>query len=249
MPTVEGAGVPLAARVTGDGAPVVVVHGMAADARARSPLADALAGAGARVIAYDRRGYGASGAPEPYAATTVQEQGEDAAAVLRALAEAPALAVGDGFGALVVLDLLVRHPALVRGAVLVEPPLFAFVPQATEALAAEREALEQALREGGPGHAVERWRAGRPGPGPGPDDLERVRAAHRAFFADYGGLASWSPARRELRGLAVPVAVVTGPGSAPELVAAADALAELVPGARRRTDDDVLAATAALLAA
>ena len=114
-------------------------------------MLDELAAAGARAIAYDRRGYGASGAPEPYAATTVQEQAEDAAALLAALGAAPAVLVGDGFGALVVLDLLVRRPELARAAVLVDPPLHAFVPAATEALAAERVLLEEALREGGPG--------------------------------------------------------------------------------------------------
>ena len=72
----------------------------------------------ARVIAYDRRGYGASGAPEPYEGTTVEEQAEDAAALLRALDAAPAVVFGDGFGALVALDLVKRHAALVRAVVL-----------------------------------------------------------------------------------------------------------------------------------
>ena len=102
-----------------------------------APVAERLA-AGARVLAYDRRGYGASGAPEPYERTTVEEQAEDAAALLRALDAAPALLCGTDIGALVCLDLLKRHPGLASGAVLVEPPLYAFVPDAAEALADER---------------------------------------------------------------------------------------------------------------
>src|SRR4051794_27511573 len=101
---IEGAGVELAVTASGTGPPVLLIHDIGADAVALAKVAEALAG-DARVIAYDRRGYGASGAPEPYEATTVHEQGEDAAAVLRATADAPAIVAGEGFGALVALDL------------------------------------------------------------------------------------------------------------------------------------------------
>ena len=68
---IEGAGVPLAVDERGEGPPVLVVHGIG---RPPTPL-----DLPARVIAYDRRGYGESGMPEPYEATTVNEQAEDAA--------------------------------------------------------------------------------------------------------------------------------------------------------------------------
>lgn len=238
MPEIEGAGVLLQYREHGAGPPVLIVHGMASDAESWAPAARELAARGARVITYDRRGYGASGAPDTYTATTVQEQAEDAGAVLERLEARSAVAVGDGFGALVVLELLVRRSGLLRAVVLAEPPLFAFVPEATEALAAERGALEDALREDGPGHAVQTWLAETADRG----RVQRARIAHRAFFADYGGLASWSPSRRELRAIAVPVALVTGPASAAHVVAAADAAAALIPGARRSSDGDVVAA-------
>src|SRR3954451_7447628 len=105
MPVVEGAGVPLRYAERGTGEAVLLIHGMGADAQALQDLGDALAGE-ARVVAYDRRGYGGSGAPEPYGGTTVEEQAEDAAALLRALDAAPATVAGEGFGALVALDLL-----------------------------------------------------------------------------------------------------------------------------------------------
>jgi len=91
MAHIEGAGVALHYDERGDGRPLLVVHGMASDAATWAPALDELAAAGARAIAYDRRGYGASGAPEPYAATTVQEQSQDAGALLQGLAAAPAL--------------------------------------------------------------------------------------------------------------------------------------------------------------
>jgi 3-oxoadipate enol-lactonase len=240
--SVEGAGVALNVDERGSGPAVLLIHGLASDAQALAPIAEALS-AQARAIAYDRRGYGASEAPQPYHGTTVQEQAEDAAALLRALDAAPALVVGDGFGALVALDLAKRHRALVAGAVLSNPPLFMFVPEATEQLAAQRAQLEDAMRAGGPEAGVEAWLGGRVDG----EALARARAAHGAFFADYAGLASWPASRRELRALDVPAVVLTGPWSPPHIVAAAEALAGLLPDARRADDGDLVAAARSLL--
>ena len=243
MPYVEGAGVALHYLSRGKGPAVLLVHGMASDALAWQPALERLAAAGHCAVALDRRGYGASGAPEPYAATTVQEQAEDVAALLRALDLVPALLVGDGFGALIVLELLVRRPALARGAVLADPPLHAFVPAATAALAEERTLLEEGLREGGPGAAVWAWLAA--GVDADAARVERAVAAPRGFFADYAGQSSWSPSRGELRAVGVPVTVVTAPSTALHVGAAADAVVRLVPGAERVADGDVVGAVLA----
>jgi pimeloyl-ACP methyl ester carboxylesterase len=242
-PSVDGAGVILNVIERGSGPLVVLVHGMASDAQALAPVAEALASS-ARVIAYDRRGYGSSGAPEPYHGTTVQEQAQDAAALLRGLDAGPALVCGDGFGALIALDLMKRHRALLNGAVLSNPPLFMFVAQATEQLAAQRAELEAAMREGGPEAGVEAWLGGRVDS----ETLARARAAHAGFFADYAGLASWPAGRRALRALHTPAVVLTGPWSPAHIVAAADALAELLPAVRRAHDGDLAGAARGLLA-
>lgn len=220
MTTIEGAGVPLAVTASGEGGPVVLLHDMASGADAVAPLGSALAAAGARVIAYDRRGYGASGAPDVYTATTIHEQAEDAAAVLREVAGGPAVVVGLGFGALVALDVVVRHHALVTAAVLTDPPVFAFVPEANEPLAAERLALEEALRAGGPEHALAAWGGTRPGDA-------------RAFLADYAGRASWTPSRRDLRAVTVPVRVVVTDGAPAHVEPAARALLRHLPDGAR----------------
>ena len=244
MPHVEGAGVALHYEERGEGSPLLVIHAMGSDARAWEPALGELASAGARAIAYDRRGYGSSGAPQPYTATTVQEQAQDATALLEALGATQALLVGDGFGALIALELLVRSPQLATAAVLADLPLYAYVQAATEVLAAERFELEQALRAGGPSAAVRAWLGDR-----GDEAAhERASGSYAGFFADYGGLASWSPSRRELRAIALPVAVLTGAGSAAHIVAAADAAAALLPAARRVGDGDTIAAARALLA-
>jgi pimeloyl-ACP methyl ester carboxylesterase len=242
-PTVEGAGVDLAYLERGAGPAVLLLHGMAATSADWVAVAEALAPR-ARVIAPDRRGYGSSGAPEPYARTTVEEQAEDVAALLRALDAVPALLCGVDLGALVCLDVLKRHASLAVGAVLVEPPLFAFVADAAEALADERAVLERALRDGGPPAAVDAWLARR---GATPERGARARADAGAFFADYGAPAGWPVTRRELRAITAPI-VVLAPLDAPAHVqGAARALAEIVPGARLAHEADPAPALAGLL--
>ncbi|MDQ3607704.1 MAG: alpha/beta fold hydrolase [Actinomycetota bacterium] len=240
---VEGAGVTLAYEEAGppDGPAVVLVHDMAADALTWARVAERLEG---RVIAYDRRGYGGSGAPEPYRATTVSEQAEDLVALLAGLGAAPALLAGEGLGALAVLDVLRRHPGAARGAVLVDPPLFAFVPEATEELSAQRAELESAVRAGGPGEAVARWL----GTSAEPGRVERARGNARAFFADLGGLATLSLTRAELRAILARVVVLTGPATAPAVRMAADRVVDLLAAGTRADDGDVAAALSALAA-
>ena len=229
--TVEGAGAALAYLEVGGGRPVVVVHDVAADAAAWAPDLSRLGG---RAIAYDRRGYGGSTAPEGYAATTVEEQAEDLAVLVHALGAAPALLLGDGFGGLVALDVAKRHPVLVAGLVLADVPLYAFVPEATQAMAEQRSAMEVALRAGGPAAAIATYL----GPGAAPARVARAQAAGRAFFADYAGLSSWPVTRRQLRSMTVDACVLTRPGAARHVAAAADALAGLLPAATRVRDGD-----------
>jgi pimeloyl-ACP methyl ester carboxylesterase len=244
-PVVEGAGVALAYEERGEGPTVLLVHGMADDAAGWLAAAEELAPV-AHAIAYDRRGYGASGAPEPYERTTVEEQAEDAAAVLGALDADPAVVCGRDLGALICLDLCKRHAPLVRAAAVIDPPLLAFVPDATELLSEQRQALELALREGGPEHAVEAYLGD--AAADSPERVARARAHHRAFFADYGGLASWPVTRGELRSLAMPIAVVSSAAAPAPLRAAAEALVSLAPDAQQVDDDDVAAVVRALLA-
>jgi pimeloyl-ACP methyl ester carboxylesterase len=246
MATVEGAGVALAYAEHGSGPAVLLVHGMA-DRAVGWEEAEAALGPEVRAIAYDRRGYGDSGAPEPYERTTVEEQAEDAAALLRAVDAAPAVVCGRDLGALVCLDLCKRHPALVRAAVVLDAPVLQFSALAAETMAAERAALEQALRDGGPQRGVDAWLDARGEP-PESRRRERARADHAAFFADYGGLASWPVTRGELRALAMPLAVLTSPHAPGPVREAADAVAGLAASATREEADDPVPAIRAVLA-
>ena len=243
-PIAAGQGVDLEYEKYGSGPAVLLVHGLAGDRLTLDPVASEVAGAGACVLAYSRRGYAGSSAPEPYLGTTVAEQTADAAALLQALDAAPAVVAGDGFGALIALDLLLRQSDLVRAAVLADPPLYALVPEATRELSEAHQVLRSAVTEGGPEAGVAAWLAGRADD----DTLARMKTARRAFFADVAGLATLPVTRRELRGITQPVTVLTGPGSSPATAAAADALAALLPRVTRSHDGDLAGATAALLA-
>ena len=237
-----GAGVDLSCRIEGRGHAVVVVHDIGSSMAGAGELAEPLAKS-CRIVTYDRRGYGESGAPEPYAGTTAAEQGEDLGALVHATGVDEPLAVGLGFGALAVLDRLTREPGQLGAAILVDPPAYAFVPEATAALSDRLAALEAAVeRAGGPAGVAE-WL----GPDTAPGRLERARQDQRAVFADIAGLATLQAGRAGLQAVGVPVTVVSGPGSRPEDVAAADALAALIPGCGRRSDGDLAAAALPLV--
>jgi pimeloyl-ACP methyl ester carboxylesterase len=233
--TVHVPGAELSVTVSGGGPSVLLVHGIADRGEGWSEVAAALAG-DARVIAYDRRGYGASSAPEPYGRTTVAEQAEDAAALIDALDAAPAVVAGRDLGALVALDLATRHRARVAAIVAIDPPLYAFSPSASEVLGAERTVLEDALRDGGPAVAVRAWLEAR---GAAAERLAWAGEDFGAFFADFAGLATWPTSRRELRALDVPLAVLLSEAAAQHVRDGAEALASLVPGATLGAEADL----------
>jgi pimeloyl-ACP methyl ester carboxylesterase len=234
MEFVEGAGIPLAVDVSGAGPDVLLVHGMGQTRHAWTPVP------GARTIAYDRRGYGDSGAPEPYRATTVAEQAEDALAVLQASGAEGVVAGASDFGALVVLDLLMRHPDAIEAAVLIDPSAFPLVPTATEALSEEVTRLRADLDAGDTDAAIARFRAARGLPA-------APAGAARAFFADLGGQATLELTRQTLGAIHAPVTILVRAAAAAHVRAAADALARLLPEARVADGEDVTATIAAIL--
>jgi len=219
----------------GAGPSVLCLHETASSGEIWRSLADAL-GEGARAIAPDRRGWGSSGAPEPYSATTIEEQAEDCAALIAELYAAPAVACGAGLGAVVALDLLLRRGDLVRGAVLVEPPLLAFLPEATEGLSADRAALADAVAGGGPEAAIDLYLSGGlPFAGAGAARLPAPIAAVArerplSLFAELGAVPAWPLRASQMHTVAAPSRVVVGSGTPAPLRTAADRLAEVLGG-------------------
>jgi pimeloyl-ACP methyl ester carboxylesterase len=235
--TVEAGGVELALEEHGSGTPVVLVHGTAVG---RDVWRETLAALpdGVRAIAYDRRAYGDSGAPEPYGGTTVGEQADDLADLIEALDAQPAVLCGHDLGALACLDLMLRYPRLARAAVLIEPAMLWLSPAGTDAVATLREVVEKAARERGPGGAVEAYIEAVDGHAAlallGDDRLTAARSTPRAFAADLGAPATWPAGRRELARISARTIVLSGERSAPVRREAARSLVRMLPAAELR---------------
>lgn len=229
-PSVEGAGVALNVVERGSGPAVLLVHGIASDAQTLRPVAEALAPQ-ARVIAYDRRGYGDSGTPEGYAKTTVEEHADDLVALIRGLDAAPAVLCGLSFASMACLDAMAREPELVRGAVLIEPPVLWLSPGGAEVMSGMRKAVEDGAASGGSSGALEAFATYVCGPQAldliGAERMAVANRSPRSFAADLS--ASWSLPPRELRGIEQPVTVVVGERSGAAWREAATALAEMLP--------------------
>jgi pimeloyl-ACP methyl ester carboxylesterase len=229
MPTLEARGVEIAWGERGEGRAVLLVHETAAAASVWEPVAEALAGR-VRAISYDRRGWGASSAPDDYRRTTVEEQSEDAVSLLESAEAAPAVIAGAGVGAIVALDLLLRRPELVAGTVLVEPPILQLLPVATEALSQDRRRLEIAAGTGE--DVIELYLSGGlPTLGAEVSRLpEEVIAAARerpaSVVAEMGIAAGWRMPLPRLASAERPSAIVTT-ASTPSLLR--DATAALAP--------------------
>ena len=240
MPTMEARGVELAWSERGEGQPVLLVHETAGNGRAWEAVAEALAGE-ARAISYDRRGWGASSAPEGYRRTTVEEQSEDAAALLESAGAAPALIAGAGVGALIALDLLFRRPDLVTGTLLLEPPVLQMLPLATEALSGDRRRLELAAGTGE--SVIELYLSGGlPVLGAEvvrlPDELTAAaRKRPASVVAEMGIATGWRAPLPSLAGAESPSLVVTAASTPPLVREASAVLADRLAGADPRELD------------
>jgi pimeloyl-ACP methyl ester carboxylesterase len=106
----------------GAGPPVLLIMGATGDGGHFHGLVDLLANE-YTVVTYDHRGNGRSPRPPGWNTTSNDEQVDDAAELLSSTGLAPAVVFGTSLGAIYALDLLIRHPDAVRGAILHEPPL------------------------------------------------------------------------------------------------------------------------------
>lgn len=132
-------GTPIAFERTGNGPPLVLVHGTTADHTRWEPVQPAFA-EHFTVYALDRRGAGESGDAEEY---ELVREAEDVAAVVDSIDE-PVVLLGHSYGALVSLEAALRTDNL-RTLILYEP-YFSVGDQKlySEELLAEMKALEEA---------------------------------------------------------------------------------------------------------
>ena len=203
------------------GPPLLFIHGSAADhttwtMQLASPLRERFA-----LVAYDR----------PVRAS-VEAHADDAAVVA---GDRPVIAIGSSFGAVIALELARRHPAVVRGLVLCEPPMAASDAATTELeefaatfdrIAAEQggeAAAEHFLREVLSDAGYERMPA---------VFQARSRALWREIGADTAALAAYRPRYAELGAVTVPVRLVGGERSLPYFRPTLEALLAALPRAR-----------------
>jgi pimeloyl-ACP methyl ester carboxylesterase len=162
MASIAVNGTTLYYELRGDGPPVMFISGATGDAGHWTEVADALAGE-YTVLSYDRRANSRSPRPANWTATSIDEQADDAAALLRALDLAPAVAYGNSGGAVILTNVALRHPAVLRGAIFHEPP-YLQVTSATEEIGGRLQQLVgEGMATGGPAMATElfvRWVAG-----------------------------------------------------------------------------------------
>lgn len=124
MPLTSVNGVRLLVEQSGNGEPLVLVHGSWDDRETWVLIEEDLARS-FRVVSYDRRGH--SGSEDGPAPGTRHDDEDDLAQLIEDQGLAPAHLVGNSFGTSIALGLAARRPDLVRSVCGHEPPLMALV--------------------------------------------------------------------------------------------------------------------------
>ena len=203
----------------GTGPAILFIAGSTGDAgnftRTAALLADQFT-----TVTYDRRGNSRSPPPPDWTTTSVTEQGDDAAALIRALDLAPAVIFGASVGGLIALDLIIRYPQLLRGGILQEPALFSMVPNPAAEPAVRRALLTEALRTSGPRGAVKalmRYLNDDEVFSAIPSDiLERMLGNADTIISIEGpGFAAWRPPVTDFGAIRVPVGLLVASGTLP----------------------------------
>ncbi len=207
--------------VRGSGPAILMIPGAPGDAGWYAPAADLLARE-FTVITYDRRGNSRSSAPAGWSATSIQEQADDAAALLRALGLAPATIFGSSGGAIILLDLTARHPDAVRAAIAHDAPVVGALPrEEADAIAAEIQAqVAEGMASGGPREGLRRFvdRYSRGAEASDPDLEERILGNAEVLFGiDLLPIVSYVPNVEAIRRSGVPVALLAGEESLRDL--------------------------------
>ncbi len=205
--------------VRGSGPPVLFIAGSTGDAghfeRVAQLLSDEFA-----TVTYDRRSNSRSPRPEGWESTSTEEQSEDAARLIEALGIAPAAVFGTSGGAIIGLDLLTRHPELIRGAILHEPSMNVGMSNPKEVRGAIQQVVESGMQRGGPRGGVEaflRFVAGEETyKNFDPPLLERMLENGETLFGvEFGVFDSYNPDDATLAAVEVPVVVMAGTESRP----------------------------------
>lgn len=217
---VEANGTRLYYEVRGSGPSLLFIPGAEGDAEEYARVANLLQDE-FTIVSYDRRAFSRSPRPEGFVDTTVEEQADDAAALLDATGLGPASVWGNSSGAIIGLSLTLRHPEAVTAAMLHEPPLFAGMSDVGKV----RGFLKEATASG----KVPFMRMLT-----GDIVFESLPADYRNRLADdrtwidleFDNFEYYRPADEDLARVSTPITVFCGAESAPFFMEAASWLAE-----------------------
>lgn len=239
MATLRTGGLELFYEVRGTGDPILGIHGSPSSCAFWEDAAEVLATLGTCVV-YDRRGFGRSAWTTPPLSVDLDDQLDDAAALIAEVG-GPAVVIGRSTGGLIALALAVVHPDLVRGLVLLEPAVLAIHPEAQawasqvredvltrvgdDPRSAARTVLELALGRG-------TWDAF-------PEEVQELFATGgAAVLAEMRGRGldlseqPWLPSAVELGSVSQPTLVLSGESSYPAARAVDEHLVAALPQAR-----------------
>lgn len=225
----------LKAHVVGEGPTVLFIHGSAAD-RTTWTIQVASLRSRLRTVTYDRRGTGEAALPADVKFVSIEQHAADAAAILETHAPGePVVVCGSSFGGVVALALARTRPELVRGAVLLEPPLSASddLPPIPEDFLDRYDALDRDA--GGPAAAefFLRQVLGDAAFERIPRSFqERSKALHASIRRDIAALGAWPVRYATLRQVHVPMLLLGGENSATWYRPTLEALAASLHNAR-----------------
>lgn len=232
MATIDISDISLYYERVGKGPAILFVHGIFGDADAWTDQAARLADR-YTCVRYDRRGYSRSTGGS--ATITDALHADDAAALAEALGLAPCLVVGSSSGAAITVDVALRHPRVLRGVVVSEPPLFSVYPDAGQALMSEvGPRIDEAMATGGPPAGVDAFMSTVcPGLWSIVDDdrKDRYRANADIGFTDLQS-PSLDTTPADLAAIARPALVLSGSESHSSFRSVAHDLAAALPDAR-----------------
>lgn len=136
-------------RVRGKGPLLLMLAGGHGDADTTDAVSEPLIN-DYTVVSYDRRGLSRSTINASAGSPTTVTHGDDVHHLLAALTTEPALIFGNSIGALIGLDLVIRHPEQVRLLVAHEPPAWELLPDAEKgrAIRSLEDIVETYRREG-----------------------------------------------------------------------------------------------------
>ena len=241
---VDSRGVSLRGEQAGAGPAVVLLHGLTATRRYVVMGSRLLERSGHRVIAYDARGHGRSGAPAERTAYTYEHLRADLQAVLEALGIERAVLAGASMGAHTALGFALAQPQRVRALCLITP---SFDPSLQPDFASW-DALARGLRAGGIDGFVsaydleavpERWRAT-------VQKVLRQRMTEHDNVRTVADALEAVPRSRpferieQLAGVAMPTLVVASRDAADpgHPLAVGERYARAIPGARLAVEDE-----------